>query len=163
MQYRDFLIQYFLDHKKQPDFFPKNINFNLFLHILPMIHQVVIYNWLGSLKLRPVIIDKINRDPFTINVSEYEKYLSVFLYSDIKGIDYPEIVNKFVKNSTHNYVQDISFLKILSYYHLRNNTKDLDDFYLKLMSEIQENLGHIPKKQKSQFMQSIKEKKKKKR
>ena len=68
MQYRDSLIIHYIKFKKQPDHFPKNIDFHLFIRIIPLIHQVVIYNWLGSQKLRPVLTDKIERDKTTLNI-----------------------------------------------------------------------------------------------
>nr|WP_315198218.1 metallophosphoesterase [uncultured Flavobacterium sp.] len=90
MQYRDAMITFYLEHKKEPDFFPKNIDFNLFITVLPLMHQNVIHKWMGSQKMRPVIEDKIKSDMLTLNISEYEKFMSVFLYGDIKGNDYPE-------------------------------------------------------------------------
>ena len=53
MQYRDALIIHYSKFKKQPDHFPKNIDFHLFIKILPLIHQVVMYNWLGSQNYDP--------------------------------------------------------------------------------------------------------------
>ena len=160
MQYRDALIVHNLKYKKQPDNFPKNIDFNLFIKIIPLIHQVVIYNWLGSQKLRPVIIDKINKDKITTNISDLERFLSVFVYGDIKGADYPELIKNFVKSTKYNYLKDLSFLKLMSYYHLRTNSTELDKFYLKLMSEIGEDLGKVKTNGKSQFMRELEEKKK---
>jgi hypothetical protein len=160
IQERDSLILYYTQFKKKPDHLPKNIDFNLFIQVVPLIYQVVIYNWLGSQKLRPVIIDKINNDKLTLNISEFEKYLSVFIYSDVRGYDYPSIVETFVSQVKHNYVKDLSFLKIISYYHLRNNTDELNDIYLKLLYEIKKDLGQVSKQTKFQFINGIKEKKK---
>lgn len=156
---RDALILNYQQFKTRPANLPKNIDFNLFIHVLPLIYQVVVYNWLGSQKLRPVIIDKIEKDKLTLNISEFEKYLSVFVYSDIRGADYPDIVEEFVNKTSFNYLKDLSFLKIISYYHLRNNTKDLNDRYLRLMYEIKKYLGQVNKQTKHQFIKSIEEKK----
>lgn len=159
MQYRDALILYYLKHKKEPEHFPKNIDFNLFVRVLPLIHQNLLYSWLGSQKMRPVIESKIQEDIQTINISEFEKYISVFLIGDIKGRDYPEVIKHFVKNSHYNYIKDISFLKILSYYHLRKNSPETDELYLNLLSEIKSKLGDIPNSRKGEFMRKIKENK----
>jgi len=160
MQYRDSLIHYYLEFKKEPEHFPKNIDFSLFIRVLPLLHQVVVYNWLGTKKIRTVLIDKIERDNETVNISDYEKYLSIFIYSDIKGVEYPEKIQQFVKASKYKYIKDLSFLKIMSYYHLRNNGVELDDFYLKLMAEIKCELGHIKKSDKGSFISDIKSSKK---
>ncbi len=161
MQYRDALIVHYLKYKKQPDHFPKNINFHLFIKIIPLIHQVVIYNWLGTQKLRPVIEEKIKTDKTTLNISDFERFLSVFIYGDIKGSDYPKIIENFAKATKYNYLKDLSFLKIMSYFHLRNNGKELDSAYLKLMADIRQELGYIDKFEKSKFMQSLEDGKRK--
>lgn len=156
MQYRDSLIHYYVEHKKEPLHFPKNIDFSLFIRILPLIHQVVVYNWLGTKKIRTVLVDKIQKDKETVNISDFEKYLSVFIFSDIKGVDYPENIRQLVKNTKYRYIKDLSFLKIMSYYHLRNNEPELDNFYLKLMSEIKCELGQIKKQDKGKFIENVK-------
>lgn len=161
IQERDSLLLFYTNFKKKPDHLPKNIDFNLFIKVIPLIYQVVIYNWLGSQKLRPVIIDKIEKDKHTINISEFEKYLSVFTYSDVRGHDYPEIVEAFINQAKHNYLKDLSFLKIMSYYHLRNNTEELNQRYLKLLYEIKRDIGQVSKQTKHQFIKGIEEKKKK--
>lgn len=162
IKYRDALLHYYIKYKKEPEHFPKNINFHLFIRVLPMIHQVMMYDWLGTPKLKPVILDKIEKDKTALDVSEYEKFISIFLYSDIKGIDYPKMIETFIKASKYNYVKDLSLMKILSYFHLRRNPKDLDQFYLKLMANIREELGHLHKSQKSEFIRKLEDDKNKK-
>lgn len=161
MQYRDALMIHYIKFKKQPDHFPKNIDFNLFIKVIPLIHQVVIYDWLGSQKLRPVITDKIEKDITTLNISDFERFISVFIYGDVKGEDYPQIIEKFVKSTKFNYLKDLSYLKIMSYYHLRNNGKELDKFYLKLMADIKEDIGQLYKHNKSKFMKNLEDDKRK--
>jgi predicted MPP superfamily phosphohydrolase len=162
MMYRDSLLIYFNENKKQPDSFPKNINFSLFIKFLPMIHQIVIYEWLGSPKLKPVILDKIEKDKLTLNISELEKFMSVFIYSDIKGTEYPEIIEDFTKKGKYKYLKDISFFKIHSYYNLRNNTVELDKKWLNLMANIKNELGQLYKQNKSEFIKKIENDKRKK-
>lgn len=48
----------------------------------------------------------------------------------------------------------------MSYYHLRNNNAELDEFYLKLMAEIKCELGQISKQGKGSFISNIKSNKK---
>ncbi len=160
MQYRNALISFYIEHQKQPDFFPKNIDFHLFITILPLMHQNVMHKWMGSQKMRPVIENKIKDDVITLNVSEYEKFMSVFLYGDIKGNNYPEIIKTFVKKSNNNYIKDLSFLKIMSYYHLRKNSPETDELYLKLMAEIKMKMGKLKSKNKGEFIKQIIENKK---
>lgn len=161
MLYRNSLISYYKRHNEKPKNFPKNIDFNLFMHVLPLIHQILIYEWLGSQKLRPVVIDKIKKDNLELNISEFEKFISVFLYADIKGSDYPEIIESFVKKTGFNYTKDLSFLKVMSYYHLRSKNQELDNFYLRLMADIKVGLGDLDKISKSEFIKNMEKKKKK--
>jgi predicted MPP superfamily phosphohydrolase len=161
MKYRDALIIHYLKYKKQPDHLPKNIDFHLYIKVIPLIHQVVIYNWLGTQKLRPIIEEKIKSDKMALNISDFERYLSIFIYSDIKGMNYPKIIEDFVKNTKFNYLKDLSFLKILSYYHLRSNGKELDTTYLKLMANIKQQLGHLNKLDKSNFIRNLEDNKRK--
>jgi hypothetical protein len=155
MGYRDSLLIYYEENKKKPEVFPDNIDFNLFIKVLPLIHQVLLFDWLGSPKLRPVVIDKIEKDKFSLNTSDYERFLSIFIYADIRGTGYPYIIKNFIKTTRYRYAKDISFLKIMSYYHLRKNSPELDEEYLKMLSEIREDLGLLDKNMKSQFKKRI--------
>ena len=159
--YRDSLISYFKKHNQKPAHFPKNIDFNLFVQVLPLIHQVMLYEWLGSQKLRPVLLDKIEKDKLELNISDFERFISVFIYADVKGANHPDIIENFVKKTHFNYTKDLSFLKTLSYYHLRSKDLELDKFYLKLLADIKVSLGDINKQGKSDFINKLEDKKKK--
>jgi hypothetical protein len=56
--------------------------------VLPLIHQLVIRYLIGTKKLSSVIRDKIRKDLEDGSISDFEKYLSIFLYADLKGKDY---------------------------------------------------------------------------
>ena len=164
MVYRDMQISYYLEFKETPQNFPKNIDFGLFIKILPLMHQVIMYDWLGSQKLRPVIMRKMEDDKMKLNISEYEKFLSVYMYADIKGNEYPKIIENFVKSSKNKYIKDLSYLKVMSYYHLRSKDPVMDEFYLKMMSEIKADLGQISRRGKGhhkQFLMKAKRRKNK--
>jgi hypothetical protein len=49
----------------------------------------------------------------------------------------------------------------MSYYHLRNNGKELDQKYLQLMAKIKEELGQLNKSGKGKFLQEQEAKKNK--
>ena len=157
--YRDSLVKYYNEFRIVPESFPQNIDFHLFIKILPMLHQVLLFDWLGTPKLIPVLLDKIQSDKTNTNISELEKFISVFLVADIKTVDYPKIIQHFVLNAKCNFIKDISFLKILSYYHLRNNTPELDGFYLKLMTDIKQQLGEVNKQNKNSFIKKLEDSK----
>ena len=160
IQERDALILYYSKYKKKPDHLPKNLDFNLIIKVTPLIYQIVIYNWLGSQKLRPVITDKMDQDKLTLNISDFEKFLSIFIYSDIRGFEYPEKIEEYVKSAKYNYTKDLAFLKIMSYYHLRNNSEELNKKYLEMLYRIKKDLGQVNKQNKFQFLKNIQDHKK---
>lgn len=143
--YRQYMMDYYAEHKEKPHYFPKNLDFNMFIRFLPLIHQIVLYEWMGSVKMTPVLIKKIENDLLNLNISEYEKFLSVFLYSDTYGHNYRKHISEFTKNTTHNYLKDSIFFKLVTYYYLRSNNEDLDEFYLKLLTDLQMHRNNIDK------------------
>jgi len=156
VQYRDSLIRYLMENESLPKSFPSNINFDVIFRFLPYIHQVSLFKMIGSSKILPIIEKRIQSDKKELNISEYEKFLSVFLYCDIRGTNYSKILQDFVKGASKDYTKEISFFKILSYFHLRNNTREVDSRYVKLLAQIQQDLKRIRKKDKSSFIQGQK-------
>lgn len=149
---RQSMLEYFSEHKKQPDFLPKKLDFNVFIRLLPIIHQVTMFNWLGSAKLKPTIKARIEDDRNTANVIGIEQFFSVFIYSDLRGSDHSDIVKKFAHDSHQRYLQDIIFVKLITYYFLRSKDPKMDHYYLGLLAELKVKLGQITKDEKSQFM-----------
>jgi predicted MPP superfamily phosphohydrolase len=157
--YKANMLQYYKDHKTAPDFLPQNFDFTLFIRALPLIHQVVVYNWLGTPKLLSVLKDKISQDKETVNITDFEKFMSVFIFSDIKGKDYHVVVSDYLKTTRRRYINDLSFIKLISYYFLRSKTPEMDRFYILLMAEVKEKLGLMDKKSKSEFIQKMEKEK----
>lgn len=159
VMYRQHLLDYFETHKKKPSFFPKNIDFNMFIRFLPLIHQVVLFDWLGSIKMSPLLIEKINRDKKNKDISDFEKFLSVFIFSDMNGENFKKYIDNFYKNTDKKYLLDSAFLKVLTYYYLRSKSDDLDEYYLNLLANIQEKLGRTNAKRKPLLKMAIKKNK----
>jgi len=163
MIYRDSVLYFYKNHREEVSkIIPKEMDFGFFIKILPIIHQVTVYNWLGSLKSAPVIRQKISKDKYSVNISEFEKFLSVYIYADIRGKDYPTYINYFYKNSKKKYILDSSFIKNMSYYYLRSKTEESDKHYTKLLADIKTRLGEASNKGKGDFIKKLKEDKKKK-
>jgi len=123
------------------------------------LHQVVLYDWIGTIKLKEIIEDKIKKDNENNDISEFEKFLSVFIYSDIKAPNYQKIVKNFYKNSKSKYILDSIFFKLLSYYFLRSKDKETDKFYLDILADVKVKLKQIDKAKKSQFINKLEENK----
>tara|TARA_R110000764_G_scaffold238954_2_gene337062 strand:- start:271 stop:3390 length:3120 start_codon:yes stop_codon:yes gene_type:complete len=158
--YRDFVL-YFYRHKKEEvvNYIPKKMSFGYFMQLLPLIHQVTMYNWIGSLKSAPIIRQKILEDQDSINISEFEKFLSVYIYSDIRGKNHVEYIESNLKNSERRYILDNIFFKNMSYYYLRSKTQESDLRHTQLLADIKIKLKDIKKSGKGKFIQQLKDKK----
>lgn len=129
---------------------------------LPLLHEMFLFDNIGSQKLTAVIRDKIYADKKVDNISDFEKALSVFLYSDIKGKDYDSIVSDFIKNVKTKYIEDLVFFKLVTYYFYRAKDDISENFYLNLIADLLIKSKGYPKNKKSEIMDSYKKKKKEK-
>ncbi|WP_338357318.1 metallophosphoesterase [Yeosuana marina] len=126
---------------------------------LPLLHEMFLFDNIGSQKLTSVIRDKINLDK-NGNVSDFEKALSVFLYADIRGTNYNLIVSDFIKNVKTKYIEDLIFFKLVTYYFYRAKDDETDNFYLNLIADLMIKSKGYQKSKKSEIMESYKKKKK---
>ena len=152
---RDALIYYYLKNNSTPNGFPKNINFEVFIRLLPLLHQVMISDWVGTEKTKLVITEKIDNHALNVNLSEFEKFIDIFTYADVKGKDSFEIVKEFLKNNKYRYIKDFGIVKLIIYYYLRSKSKESDNKYLNLISDLKKQLNQIESK--SAFMKQLSE------
>lgn len=153
--YRDSILRYYVKNKKNPIGLPANINFGFFFRILPMLHQILISDWIGTQKTKSTILSKIDSDKKVINISEYERFLTLFMYADIKGADYQNKIKDFLKNTKWRYLKDFGVIKLITYYYMRSKTKESDLMYLNLISDLKLNLKQLESKNKSEFMRKL--------
>lgn len=104
--------------------------------VLPLILQMVIRYLLGTRKLSSVIRDKIKKDNELEGITDFEKYLSVFLYADLKGNDYIEFIKSFIKKIKNKYMFDMTLYKLVGYYYFRSNSKDSDLIFENLLADL---------------------------
>lgn len=124
------------------DKFPKERveEFKFVLRFLPVIHQNLISDNLGTYKLAEVIKEKIEYDKMNKNdgdniISEFEKFLSVYLYCDLKAEGYKTIMGDFVKSINKTYIADSCFFKLLSYYYSSTTASD-DKSIVNLLADL---------------------------
>lgn len=161
--YRDFVLFFYNNNRAEVvNYIPKRMNFGYFMQLLPLIHQVTMYNWIGSLKSAPIIRQKILEDQESINISEFEKFLSVYIYSDIRGKKYVDFIDKNLKDTKRRYILDNIFFKNMSYYYLRSKTEESDLRHTKLLAQVKVQLKDIKKSGKGKFIQQLKDKKRSK-
>jgi len=163
MMYRDSILYFYQNHKAEvANLIPKEMDFGFFMKILPILHQVTMYNWLGSYKSAPIIRKKIVADQTTEEISEFEKFLSIYIYADIRGKNYPDYIKSLFKSTKKKYILDSSFIKNMSYYYLRSKTTESDKDYAGLLADIKTKLGESSKRNKGEFIKQLKEEKNKK-
>jgi len=131
------ILDYVIKYKKNPEFLPENLGIGFFLRILPIINQITLYDWLGTIKLEQIILEKIEMDKKDLSISEMEKFLSIFIYADIRAKKYLKIIKGFSKKVKKNYLKDLSFFKVLSYYYLRTQiNRELEKEYLNILGDL---------------------------
>lgn len=125
-----------LQEKDIPEERLKDLNF--VIHCLPVIHECVLKDNLSSFKLSEILLDKIKEDIGNLqnknsnkdySLSEFERFLSVFLYCDVKGARHKEVLKDFLSSFNRMYIADACLLKLLEYYSLSKD-KEYDDFLI---------------------------------
>jgi len=120
------------DNKKDD----KDEQIKLLGRMLPLIHQVVVYQTLGTGKLKIVIEDKIESVISNKSVSDLEKFLYVFIYSDLDGRNKYYYINKLIKNMNRHYIKDMIFMKLLGYYYKKDTSSTEEDQYKGLLGDL---------------------------
>lgn len=134
---------------------------NIIIRFLPYLHQQYLSNSLASLKLTEIIKDKIDEDIESIQdkrISEFEQYLSVFLYSDFRGIGHKNTLKDFLNRVNRAYITDISLLNLVGYYYKSKSQED-DNFYIERLADMYIRINPNSKRTKSQILQDYKQKK----
>lgn len=101
--------------------------------LLPLAHQMALSNDVATAKLSIVIKERFETIKDDSDISEFEKFILVFLYADVKGNGYIPLVEKFIKSINQNYIKDMTLYKLLKYYKFNKNTEKDDQAYLELM------------------------------
>lgn len=151
--YRDSIVYHYIRNKTKPKGLPKNIDFGIFIRILPLLHQVLISDWIGTEKTKLVIKDKIDKHNLNTGLSEYEKFLDIFVYADIKGTGFFNIIKDFLIKNKYRYIKDLGAIKLILYYYMRSKTKESDLQYLNLISDLKKQLRQI--EDKGKFIQQL--------
>lgn len=140
------LVDYMVDRIKKkhleksiPEERLKDLNF--VIHCLPMIHECMLKDNLSSFKLSEILQEKIKNDEAYVNngnanvLSEFERYLSVFLYCDVKGSKHKEFLKNFLASFSRMYIADACLFKLLEYYQVSKDKK-YDDFLLDKIADL---------------------------
>ena len=126
------MIRYFAENNKLPAFLPQDMGISTLLRFMPIFGQVNLFDSVGSMKMASTIFESITRNQSRYDISNIEKFFSVFNYIDIKSPKWKKILNGFTHNENIDYSsRDLAFIKVISYYYLRTkNKKEDEEFYL---------------------------------
>ena len=141
--------QLFLDHIKnnEKEFDEeKQKESKMILSFLPMINEAFLEEQLGTAKLNPVIKKHIFEIIPKKDVSQLEKFSTVFLYSDFRGTDYLKVIKSYLAEIKGNYIRDMTLFKLVSYYYLRSDSKQSDKELEKLIGLLVESSVKVKRK-----------------
>ncbi len=126
------------------------------LQFLPWYHEMLMNDNMGTQKLSQTLYRKIQEDKLDDETSDFEKFLSVFLYADVRGQNYFEVLSEFISSTSKKYILDMSFAKIMSYYNYRSKDKDSDLKYLNMIGDILIKAKGYSREDKSSMMNQYK-------
>jgi predicted MPP superfamily phosphohydrolase len=105
-------------------------------NLLPLIHQSVLLQHLGTGKLQVVIKERIDEIILDSSISDLEKFLCIFTYTDLKGKEATKYISQFIKNSKRHYIKDMIFMKLLHYFYYQAKNDLEETIYKNLIGDI---------------------------
>lgn len=149
--YRYEILMYIDDHRKSiPREFHHVLDF--IADFSPIIMQVSLHQAMGTKKLNKVFRDEIERVVGDGDISDLEKFFSVFLYAENRGKDYLDYVGQFIDAVHSGYMESAIFVKVVSYYYLRSRSEAMDAKLLNLIGDVLVKSKGLPKSSKGRII-----------
>ena len=123
--------------------------------VLPLIHQLYLYFLVGTIKLSAIFREKLDADEAIKNVSDFERFMTTFIYSDIRGYNSNAYIRKFIKKVKHPHLVDMTLFKLISYYLFRSKTKETDHQYENLIGDLMVSAKKLKKSKKSGIIRDL--------
>lgn len=127
-------MKYVKDNEKDPSKAEKIKELSLFMFLLPVLHEELLRDHMGSVKLLDPIKEMLEKD-IKDSKSELQQFMTVFMYGDLKGVNYIDYIRSFITNSKRVFIRDSCFLKLQQYYY-NSNDKTLDRKLADLMADL---------------------------
>lgn len=131
----------------------------LFVHCLPLLHEALLEDMMATTKLSIVYKEHIDEIINKKEISQLEKYCSVFLYADTKGENYLNYVGKLITQMKGSYISDMVYFKLLSYYFLRDDNKEIENKIESLLADVITHENKASKFQKSKVIGNLRRRK----
>ncbi|WJE54850.1 metallophosphoesterase [Bacillus cereus] len=133
--YKFILIKYQEKHEEDQEE-EKKEEMEILKNLMPLIHQSVLLQTMGTGKLKVVIEERLEEIIDDENVSDFEKFLCVFMYSDLKGNGANKYIANLIKVTKRHYMKDMIFMKLLQYFYDRSTTKLDEGIYKNFIGDI---------------------------
>jgi predicted MPP superfamily phosphohydrolase len=142
------------ENKGNPDF-KLDQELDIQRQVLPLIHQLYLYFLVGTTKLSIIFREKLEADEDNNNISDFERFITTFIYSDIRGPKSNAYIRKFIKKVRHPHLVDMTLFKLISYYLFRSKTKETDYRYENLIGDLMVNAKKLKKSKKSGIIHDL--------
>ncbi|MED0993656.1 metallophosphoesterase [Bacillus nitratireducens] len=133
--YKFILIKYQEKHEEDQEE-EKKEEMEILKNLMPLIHQSVLLQTMGTGKLKVVIEERLEEIIGDEDVSDFEKFLCVFMYSDLKGNGANKYIANLIKVTKRHYMKDMIFMKLLQYFYDRSTTKVDEGVYKNFIGDI---------------------------
>lgn len=101
------------------------------LYLLPVLHEELLNNHLGTLMLADHIKEMIKEQAIN-KTSELQGFVATFMYADLKAKDYMKYIRRFVDKYKRKYIADAIYIKLMRYFYDSDN-KSVDRELAELM------------------------------
>jgi predicted MPP superfamily phosphohydrolase len=133
-----------------------------FITIAPIINQLMLLSWIGTDFLETPLELKIKNylKQDKNDLSQYELYLTGFIYSDMKMREYVKYIDKVIDKVDNVFILELCFLKVFLYYMFRPVTSSLLPAFEKQMAELLVKSRGINKKKAKKYVEEVLRKRK---
>lgn len=110
----------------------------ILVYLGPIIAQGTLFNWMATESLELPLINKINGylRAKAGQFSEFELFISSFLYADMKGDGFPEVLKSTVEKIKNKFILELCYLKMMEYYTMKSERSSLLPIFERIMIEI---------------------------
>lgn len=161
--YQFAIVDYYNKNKFLPPNIPKEYNLKSFLRNIPLHVQLGMSAHLSTIKISKIVLAKINEDNIgkSLTGTDMEKFLSVFLYADFQGQDYPKYLRKFINSVKNNAVMDYSLYKLWNYTYTRGKAGSTnEEIFIDLLSILKIKTESLPRRIRDSVIRALRDKNK---
>ena len=133
-----------------------------FITIAPIINQLMLLTWIGTDFLETPLELKLKRylKEDSKSLSQYELYLTGFIYSDMKLKDYVKFIDRVIDKIDNKFIIELCFLKVFLYYMFRPVNSSLLPDFERQMAELLVKSRGINKKKAKKYVEEVLRKRK---